>query len=118
MRLNFIILFLFISAISPSALFADREKIIVPLPAGSVKTFKFKSSKGDVTFNHDLHVNEMKNEACIPCHKIANPTAEYVSSRFEERTAHAFCRGCHLQRKSGPTDCHECHRLKINRVKK
>jgi hypothetical protein len=107
----FILITFFLTAVTTEAL-ADREKIVIPTPTGSVKTFKFKSSKGDVTFDHDLHVREMKNDACLPCHRVQSPTPEYVSSRFEERTAHSFCRGCHRQKGKGPTECHECHHSK------
>lgn len=98
--------------LSVTAVPASHEKIIVPTPEGSVKTFKFKSPKGEVTFNHDLHVSIMKKEACLPCHRTANPTPENINSKFEERTAHNFCRGCHRKSSGGPIECHECHRAK------
>lgn len=102
----------FVMVMSASVASADYEKIIVPTPAGSVKTFQFQSPRGQVTFNHDLHVKVMKNEACLPCHRTSNPTPKHIESKFEERTAHNFCRGCHRKSGAGPTECHECHRKK------
>lgn len=72
--------------------------------------FTFTSSKGDVHFNHDLHQAEMKTEICIPCHKTKTPTKANIMTRFDERVAHHFCRGCHRDKGRGPVECHECHK--------
>ncbi len=101
-----------IFVLTASAASSNYEKIIVPTPTGSVKTFQFQSPRGQVTFNHDLHVKIMQNEACLPCHRTPDPTPEHIDSKFEERTAHNFCRGCHRKSATGPTECHGCHRKK------
>jgi hypothetical protein len=31
-------------------------------------------------------------------------------TRFDERVAHHFCRGCHRDKGRGPVECHECHK--------
>jgi len=82
------------------------------VPVTRVKSILFKTEKGDVTFNHDQHVKDMKSEACIPCHKTNKPTKSDSFSRFDARTAHYFCKGCHREKGLGPTECHECHKLK------
>lgn len=72
--------------------------------------FVFKADRGDVRFNHDLHIAEMKKESCIPCHQTDKPTKENKMSRFDQRLAHYFCKGCHREKGRGPTECHECHK--------
>lgn len=74
-------------------------------------SFIFKSPKGDVTFNHNLHQIVMKTASCLPCHKTKTPTKELSMSRFDQKAAHSFCKGCH-KLQGGPVECHECHKLK------
>ncbi|GAC1468322.1 MAG: hypothetical protein PVSMB11_03950 [Desulfuromonadaceae bacterium] len=74
--------------------------------------FIFNSPKGYVRFNHDRHQAEMKAESCIPCHKTKTPTKPHTMTRFDERAAHSFCRGCHREKGLGPLECHECHKEK------
>jgi hypothetical protein len=72
--------------------------------------FLFKSPKGNVRFNHDMHQALMKAEHCLPCHKTKTPTKEHTMSRFDQRGAHSFCKGCHKEKGLGPVECHECHK--------
>jgi len=78
----------------------------------SGKQIVFPASKGNVHFSHDFHVMVLKNEECIPCHKTNTPSAKDTKSRFDQRVAHYFCRGCHLDKGRGPTECHGCHENK------
>lgn len=94
--------------------FTAQQGIVGPppiIPVKRVKSILFKTEKGDVTFNHDQHVKDMKNEACIPCHKTNRPTKSDSFSRLDARTAHYFCKGCHREKGAGPTECHECHKV-------
>ena len=82
-------------------------------PGTKAHYFTFTSPKGPVRFNHDMHKAEMKEESCLPCHKTKTPTKALKMSRFDERYAHAFCRGCHKEKGRGPVECHECHKATI-----
>lgn len=72
--------------------------------------FIFKSSRGDVRFNHDMHQDVMEPKSCLPCHKTESPTKGHTMTRFDQRYAHAFCKGCHTDNNRGPVKCHECHK--------
>lgn len=74
--------------------------------------FIFPASKGDVVFNHKNHQNYMKSEGCIPCHRSNDPTPESIRTRFDERIAHYFCKGCHREKGRGPIECPQCHTIK------
>ncbi|MEI7817129.1 MAG: cytochrome c3 family protein, partial [Desulfuromonadales bacterium] len=67
---------------------------------------------GNVRFNHDLHQAVMKAEFCLPCHKTKTPTKAQTMTRFDQRIAHSFCKGCHREKGRGPVECHECHKEK------
>lgn len=79
-------------------------------PATKDRYFTFTSSKGNVRFNHDMHQTVMKAESCIPCHKTKTPTKALTMIKFDQRYAHAFCRGCHRETDRGPLECHQCHK--------
>ena len=73
----------------------------------------FPNSKGEVVFSHSKHIKSLKEDHCILCHRIENPTLENIQSRFENhRVAHSFCKGCHRDLGQGPTECHQCHNYK------
>jgi Cytochrome c7 and related cytochrome c len=70
----------------------------------------FPNNKGEVIFSHTKHMKGLKEDECISCHRIENPTLENIQSRFEnQRLAHSFCKGCHRDQAKGPTECHQCH---------
>jgi hypothetical protein len=93
-------------------LHAEDDYTVSIDPATKERYFIFKASKGNVRFNHDLHQVVMKTESCIPCHKTKTPTKEHKMSRFDQRVAHSFCKGCHREKGLGPQECHECHKGK------
>lgn len=103
-----ILVFAIFFSVTPSR--AEDEYTIYTDPATNNRYFTFKSSKGNVRFNHDLHQAIMKSESCIPCHKTKTPTKGHTMTRFDQRYAHAFCKGCHKERDHGPVECHECHK--------
>jgi hypothetical protein len=91
---------------------AENEHAIRTDPVTKERYFLFPSSKGNVRFNHDLHQAEMKDDSCIPCHKTRTPTKVHTMTRFDQRVAHSFCKGCHREKGRGPLECHECHKNK------
>ena len=74
------------------------DETVVTLPA----------KNGDVTFPHKKH-KDMKEMKCTNCHetdkggKIADLGKDW---------AHKTCKGCHEEKKMGPTKCNECHKKK------
>jgi len=73
----------------------------------------FPNEKGEVIFSHAIHSKKFKESDCILCHRSNQPTREKVLSRFDNpRIAHYFCKGCHREMGSGPTECHQCHNYK------
>lgn len=89
---------------------AQNQYTILTDPTTKERYFIFKTPKGNVRFNHDKHQAEMKAESCLPCHKTSTPTKALTMTRFDERIAHYFCKGCHRERGRGPVECHECHK--------
>lgn len=73
----------------------------------------FPNSKGEVIFSHSKHLKSLKEDQCILCHRIENPTLESIQTRFDNhRVAHQFCKNCHRTLGKGPTECHQCHNYK------
>lgn len=73
----------------------------------------FPNKKGEVTFSHSVHLKSLKEDQCILCHRIENPSLESIQTRFDNhRVAHSFCKGCHMKLEKGPTGCHQCHNYK------
>src|SRR5664279_271543 len=68
------------------------------------KYFIFEADKGEVRFNHTRHQAVMKAESCIPCHKTKTPTKAHTMTRFDQRAAHYFCKGCHREIGRGPVE--------------
>lgn len=93
---------------SPSQ--AQDEYRILTDPVTKERYFIFNSSKGYVRFNHDKHQVEMEAESCLPCHRTKTPTKANTMTRFDQRIAHYFCKGCHREKGRGPVECHECHK--------
>lgn len=88
------------------------EYIVRIDPATKELYFIIISSKGNIRFNHERHQSRMKTESCLPCHKTPTPTKEHTMTRFDQRGAHSFCKGCHRESGKGPVECHECHNNK------
>lgn len=86
-----IALSLFCAGLAPAA-----DDAVVVLPA----------KNGNVTFPHKKH-KDMKEITCTACHetdkggKIADLGKDW---------AHKTCKGCHTDKKKGPTKCNECHK--------
>lgn len=69
-------------------------------------TITLPAKNGDVKFDHKKH-QSLKDVKCTSCHedakggKIANLNKDW---------AHKTCKGCHEEKKQGPTKCSECHK--------
>lgn len=73
----------------------------------------FPNDKGEVLFNHAIHSQKFKDDDCILCHRTNKPTKDKILTRFDNhKIAHYFCKGCHREVGSGPTECHQCHNYK------
>jgi len=73
----------------------------------------FPNDKGEVVFNHAIHSQKFKEDDCILCHRTNKPTKDKILTRFDNhKIAHYFCKGCHREVGSGPTECHQCHNYK------
>lgn len=112
MHLRHLIILMFTTLYLAATSHAQGDHTMQTDPISKENYFILKSPKGYVRFNHDLHVAEMKTEICIPCHKTNTPTKANTMTRFDERIAHHFCKGCHEKRGRGPVECHECHKEK------
>lgn len=62
------------------------------------------AKNGNVEFHHKKHEDMLKS--CMPCHEKTPGKIEVFGKDF----AHKTCKGCHEERKSGPTRCPECHK--------
>lgn len=93
-----------------STTLAQNDYVIMTDPGTGNRYFTFRSEKGTVFFDHDKHQVVMKTDSCVPCHKTKTPTSGHTMTRFDQRYAHAFCKGCHREKGQGPVECHECHK--------
>ena len=67
-------------------------------------TISLPAKNGNITFPHKKHQELLKD--CKICHakgpgKIADLGKDW---------AHKTCKGCHEEKKAGPTKCSECHK--------
>jgi opacity protein-like surface antigen len=62
------------------------------------------AKNGNITFNHKAHQDQLKD--CKICHEKGPGKIEGFSKDF----AHKTCKGCHEEKKAGPTKCGECHK--------
>ena len=76
--------------------FAAADNAVVVLPA----------KNGNVTFPHKKH-QDMKEMACTTCHESAKGGK---IAALGKDWAHKTCKGCHEEKKMGPTKCGECHK--------
>jgi cytochrome c553 len=66
-------------------------------------TITLPAKNGNVTFAHKKHQETLKD--CKICHEKGPGKIEGFGKEF----AHKTCKGCHEERKAGPTKCGECH---------
>lgn len=92
---------------------ADQSDIFTRKINRAQDQLVFPNSKGEVIFSHSKHLKSLKEDQCILCHRIENPTLESIQTRFDNhRVAHQFCKNCHRTLVKGPTECHQCHNYK------
>jgi flavoprotein len=72
--------------------------------AAGPETIVLPAKMGNVTFNHKKHQDNLKD--CKICHEKGPGKIE----GFGKDMAHKTCKGCHEQKKAGPTKCGDCHK--------
>ena len=55
------------------------------------------------------YVEGQKIEKCESCHNKAAGMTNAKVATFKD-AAHTNCKGCHTEKKAGPTKCTECHK--------
>jgi len=73
---------------------ADMDDTVVVLPA----------KNGNINFPHKKHKDMM---ACTTCHETDKGGK---IAALGKDWAHKTCKGCHEEKKMGPTKCSECHK--------
>jgi len=68
------------------------------------ETITLPAKMGNVTFPHKKHQEGLKY--CKICHEKGPGKIE----GFGKEIAHKTCKGCHEEKKMGPTKCSECHK--------
>jgi hypothetical protein len=71
--------------------------------AFAADTVVFPAKNGNVTFNHKAHAAKLE---CKLCHGAGAP----AKIAIDKDKAHTLCKGCHADKKAGPTKCGECHK--------
>jgi len=71
--------------------------------AVAADTVTYPAKNGNVTFNHKAHGARLE---CKVCHGPAAP----AKIAIDKDSAHKLCKGCHADKKAGPTKCGECHK--------
>ena len=64
------------------------------------------AKNGNVTFPHKKH-QDMKEMACTTCHETDKGGK---IAALGKDWAHKTCKGCHEEKKMGPTKCSDCHK--------
>ncbi|WP_243370259.1 cytochrome c7 [Geotalea sp. SG265] len=72
--------------------------------AMAADTMTFPAKNGNITFDHKKHQETLKD--CKICHEKGPGKIE----GFGKDKAHKLCKGCHEEKKAGPTKCGECHK--------
>jgi flavoprotein len=67
-------------------------------------TITLPAKNGDITFPHKKHQELLKD--CKLCHEKGPGKIEGLGKDW----AHKTCKGCHEEKKAGPTKCSECHK--------
>jgi len=72
--------------------------------AAGTETITLPAKNGNITFPHKKHQELLKD--CKACHAKAPGKIEELGKDW----AHKTCKGCHEEKKAGPTKCSECHK--------
>ena len=72
--------------------------------AAGPETITLAAKPGDVSFPHKKHQELVKGD-CKACHEKAPGKIEGLNKEW----AHKTCKGCHTEKKAGPTTCTGCH---------
>ncbi len=72
--------------------------------AAGPETISLPAKMGNVSFNHKKHQDMLKD--CKICHEKGPGKIE----GFGKDMTHKTCKGCHEEKKQGPTKCGECHK--------
>lgn len=83
--------------------------LVIATQASAADTIILPAKNGGIPFNHRKHAEMSDSWAkrCTTCH----PTMEGGKiPGFGKDMAHKNCRGCHEEKKTGPTKCRQCHR--------
>ena len=73
--------------------------------AAGPEALTLNAKNGNVAFAHKKHQDLVKGD-CKTCHEKAPGKIE----GFGKDPAHKLCKGCHEEKKAGPTKCGECHK--------
>jgi len=72
--------------------------------AAGPETITLPAKNGNITFPHKKHQEMLKN--CKICHEKGPGKIASLGKDW----AHQTCKGCHEEKKQGPTKCGECHK--------
>ncbi|MFZ3207809.1 MAG: cytochrome c7 [Geobacteraceae bacterium] len=72
--------------------------------AAGPETITLPAKNGNITFHHKQHQEKLKE--CKLCHEKAPGKIEGLGKDW----AHKTCKGCHEEKKAGPTKCGDCHK--------
>jgi cytochrome c553 len=72
--------------------------------AAGPESITLPAKNGNITFPHKKHQDLLKN--CTACHEKAPGKIEGLNMGW----AHKTCKGCHEEKKMGPTKCGDCHK--------
>ena len=72
--------------------------------AMAADTMTLPAKNGDITFHHKMHQDMLKD--CKICHEKGPGKIEGFGKDF----AHKTCKGCHVDKGTGPVKCSDCHK--------
>ena len=78
--------------------------LICAVAALAADVITLPAKNGNITFEHKKHQDRLKD--CKLCHEKAPGKIEGLGKDW----AHKTCKGCHEEKKAGPTKCGECHK--------
>ena len=78
--------------------------LICAVAAMAADVITLPAKNGNITFEHKKHQDMLKD--CKLCHEKAPGKIEGLGKDW----AHKTCKGCHEEKKAGPTKCGECHK--------